>query len=115
MSFDKFLQEMGIYDGAKKHDTSFLKLCFKKLGKRCFKLEDIFRKNIDQKYIIYAYLGRFGLPATEAPPLEHRIKLLKFALARMVEEGLLQKFTTWKDGHVYYFITEECLKSFQEN
>lgn len=114
MSFEKYLQdELGIYDGAKVHDTMFLEQCVKKLKCRHFTLEEIIRKNLDQKHVIYVYIGSFGLPSRKAPPLEHRIRLLKSALARMVDEGLLRRDRWMKDDAVHYSITDECVKGFK--
>ena len=109
MSFAKYLEdELGVYGGAKAHDTKFLEMCVEKLEKRDFTLEEIIRKNLDQKHIIYIYTGSFG-----TPPLEHRIRLLKSAFARMVDEGLL-RWDRWEiDSAVHYTITNECVKDFK--
>lgn len=114
MSFEKYLKELGIFGGAKSHDSEFLEACFKVLRKRHFTLGEIIRMNLDQKYIIYAHNGSFGLPSCKAPPLEHRIRLLKSAFARMVDEGLLCRDRWGVDGAVHYTITDECVKSFND-
>ncbi len=103
MSFEKYLQdELGIYDGAKAHDTFFLKMCIEKLKRRHFTLDDIIRKNLDRKCIIYVYLE-----SSKAPQLEDRVRLLKFAFLRMTEEGLLRRDRWGVDGLVHYSITAE--------
>ena len=104
MSFESYLKdELGIYDGAEAHDIGFLKMCTEKLKRKHFTLDDIIRKNLDRKYIIYAYLGA----SSKAPPLEDRIKLLKFAFLRMIDEGLLRRDRWGIDGLVHYSITTE--------
>jgi hypothetical protein len=95
--------ELGIYDGAKAHDIGFLKMCIEKLERSHFTLDDIIRKNLDRKYIIYAYFGA----SRKAPPLEDRIKLLQFAFLRMIDEGLLRRDRWGIDGLVHYSITTE--------
>ena len=115
MSFEKYLKdELGIYVGAKAHDTRFLETCVEKLKRRSFTLEDVIRKNLDRKYIIYAYHGSYGPPSKKAPPLERRIQLLKVALARMVDEGLLRRDHWMKDNAVHYTITDECVETFKK-
>lgn len=117
MSFEKYLQdELGFYGGVKAHDTKFLELCVKKLKRRHFTLDEIIRKNLDQNksFIgVYVYFNSSGLPSRKAPPLEQRIRLLKSALARMVDEGLLHRDRWMKDGAVHYTITDECVKGFK--
>lgn len=114
MSFEKYLQDqLGISGGVKAHDTKFLELCVKKLKRRHFTLEEIIRKNLDRERVIYVYIGSFGFPSRKAPPLEQRIRLLKSAFARMVDEGLLRRDRWMKDDAVHYTITDECEEGFK--
>lgn len=102
MSFEKYLQELGVDTSAKNHDKFVLRFCSDKLGKRSFTLDDIIRKNIDRTVVIYMYTPQNRRQLV--PPIELRVKLLKFSFARMCNEGLLR--TCKVDNITHYTIVE---------
>ncbi len=102
MSFEKYLQELGIDTSAKSHDKFVLGVCSDKLSKRSFTMDDIIRANIDAKVLMYMYIPQDRRKTV--PDIELRIKLLKFAFARMCDEGLLRMRKV--DNITHYTIVE---------